>query len=186
MRKTSERTCIVRHVTHLVAVGIAACVPFACSGPADVDTGASGGALSGAVVATLQAPAMPTKTTGGAACNGACWNIWSDGYIAATVNFPSSGNYEFDVSAYASLAQGVGADMEVRIDGAAIASVVVNATTMTTYTVQGCVSAGAHQVAIAFTNDYEGGGQDRNLYVEQIIISSTSSSTCMRRCRPPA
>ena len=76
--------------------------------------------------------------------------------------------------------------MEVRIDGQALGSVVVGATTLTTYSVHGCVSAGSHQVSIAFTNDYSGAGGDRNLYVQQVTISTISTNSTSTLISLPA
>ena len=123
----------------------------------------------------LQAENMPVKTTGGAVTNG--WNIWSNGYIEETVQFPVSGQYQFQVVASGTPASGNWPTMEIRIDQIAIATVIVNSGTWTTYARAASVSAGTHAVAIAFTNDVYVPPEDRNLLVDQVTLLSPSTDT---------
>jgi len=118
---------------------------------------------------TLQAEAMPVKTTGGPTSGG--WIIWSNGYVAAPVSFPATGEYEFAVVARGTFAGGAWPRMEVRIDQGVLGAVTVDTTSWRTFTVRGAVAAGSHQVALAFTNDYYSPPADRNLDVDQVTIS---------------
>jgi hypothetical protein len=119
---------------------------------------------------------MPTKTTGAAQCGGACWELWSNGYLAGSVTFPAAATYAFDVSAFARLALGVGADMQLLVDHQVVGHATVSATTAQDYHFTAAVGAGAHNVAVAFTNDYydPSKGQDRNLYVRSIAVAPTA------------
>ena len=117
---------------------------------------------------TLEAEAMPTKTTGGATMGG--WNIWSNGYIESTVEFPLSGVYEFEIIAKGSVASGDWPNMELRINQIVKAMFTVNTTDWKSYTVKITIPAESHKVAVAFTNDLKTLTQDRNLYVDKIII----------------
>jgi hypothetical protein len=63
--------------------------------------------------------------------------------------------------------------MELLIDGETNGSIFVNTTTPQTYTFNIEISAGTHEVAIGFYNDYcdTTAGFDRNLYVDKMVIS---------------
>mgnify|MGYP002381892220 CR=1 FL=1 len=64
--------------------------------------------------------------------------------------------------------------MTVSLDGKAVATVNVSATSWTDYTVPVTTTAGTHTVSIAFTNDaYAGRGKDRNLRIDKITAIAT-------------
>ena len=118
---------------------------------------------------TLEAETMPVKTKGGLTSNG--WNIWSNGYIEETVAFPSTAMYEFEIIAKGSYADGAWPNMQLRIDQETISNTTVNSNSWTSFVIQADVTGGNHAVAVAFTNDYYNPGvEDRNLYVDKIII----------------
>jgi hypothetical protein len=116
----------------------------------------------------IEAEDMPVKTTGGSTSGG--WNIWSNGYIADTVDFSAGGTYTFEVRAGGRYAGGAWPIMEIRIDGDVIGTVTVDASSWEVYTIQAYVSSGTHEVAITFTNDYYNRPEDRNLYVDKVTI----------------
>lgn len=132
----------------------------------------AGGSCTGGTTTSIQASNMTTKTTG--AQQGDAYNIWSDGYISSSVSFPSSGSYAFDVAAFGSMYQGVGPNMEIRSDGVVLASIDVRSTEVESYSATAQIDAGTHEIAIAFTNDDGGGGEDRNLFVESLTITGGS------------
>lgn len=77
------------------------------------------------------------------------------------------------VKARASLAGNVGANMEVRLDGALIGSALVSSTTFADYTFTATVSAGKDaKLDVTFTNDAVLNGEDRNLFVESVRVGS--------------
>jgi len=118
----------------------------------------------------LEAENMPTKTTGGATTYG--WNIWSNGYIEQSVNFPETGEYKFEIIAKGSFGGGAWPNMQLRINQVSVANWTVSSSSWKPYIVKINVAGGAQNVAIAFTNDYNGGpSDDRNLYVDKTIIS---------------
>ncbi len=127
----------------------------------------SAGSGSGVEI-EIEAEDMPVKTTGGSTSEG--WNIWSNGYIAETVDFPNGGTYTFEVRAKGSYAGGDWPVMEVRIDQNEVGTVTVDSSSWAVYTIHAYVSSGTHEVAIAFTNDYYDPPQDRNLYVDKVTI----------------
>src|SRR3989338_2316522 len=123
---------------------------------------------------TFEAETMPTKTTGGATTGG--WNIWSSGYIEDTITYPRSGTYEFEVVARGSVAAGVWPNMQLRLDQVGKADITVNTTAWKSFIKQVSVVSGSHRVAVAFTNDYKTTTEDRNLYVDKVIIREIVSS----------
>lgn len=104
------------------------------------------------------------------------WNLWSNGYIASPLTFPSTGTYTFVIQSKGSVAGGVWPDMEFRVDGVVKGTAVVNSATFTNYTFSISVTAGTHTIAVAFTNDATVGTEDRNLYLAKINITGTSFS----------
>jgi hypothetical protein len=101
------------------------------------------------------------------------WLLWSNGSMSEDVEFSATGTYHFEIEAKGDLANGVGPEMELLIDGQRMGSVFVNTTASAIITFEIEVAAGWHEVAIAFNNDYcdPASGTDRNLYVDKITIS---------------
>ena len=100
------------------------------------------------------------------------WLLWSAGTMNEDVDFPATGIYHFEIAAKGDLALGVGPEMELLIDGQSKGTVFVNTNTSAVFTFKVEVSAGWHEVAIGFNNDYyDPAGIDRNLYVDKITIS---------------
>jgi len=60
--------------------------------------------------------------------------------------------------------------MEVRIDQTPVGTVTVDSTGWAAYAIQASITAGTHEVAIAFINDYYDPPDDRNLYVDKVTI----------------
>jgi hypothetical protein len=118
---------------------------------------------------TLEAENMATKTTGASTTGG--WNIYANGYIEDTVQFPATGVYRFDIIAKGQVAVNVWPNMGLRIDQSTKASFTVNTTGWATYTANINVTQGSHKVAVAFTNDYYKPPADRNLYVDKVTIT---------------
>ncbi|NML27864.1 calcium-binding protein [Zoogloea dura] len=77
------------------------------------------------------------------------------------------------VSARATLAAGVGAQMEVWLDGKKIGSIVVDSTTTKTYqfTTDLNISTEASKLDLLFTNDAVINGEDRNLIVSSVKLN---------------
>ena len=100
------------------------------------------------------------------------WLLWANGTMNEDVNFPATGTYSFEIEAKGDLAFGIGPEMELLIDGQSKGTVFVNTNQSAIFTFEVDVSAGIHEVAIGFKNDYYGSGVDRNLYVDRLTISS--------------
>jgi hypothetical protein len=105
--------------------------------------------------------------------DGAFWLLWANGTMNEDVSFPNSGTYRIEITAKGDLANGVGPEMQMLIDGQSQGIVFVNTNTPDIYIFEVEVSAGTHELIIAFNNDYYDPvqGVDRNLYVDKIAIS---------------
>jgi hypothetical protein len=134
-----------------------------------------GGPEPGSFPVILEAEEMPTKTTGASIDGG--WNIWADGYIESTVRFPESGDYEFRIEAHGSQAAGGWPVMELRIDQDAVATFDVNSKNWSSFISTKQIASGSRRVAVAFINDYYKPPEDRNLYVDKIVIARASASS---------
>lgn len=115
---------------------------------------------------TLEAENMD-PSTGGASADG--WNIWSNGTISATVNFPRTDQYLFKVIARGDEANGW-PNMELRIDGRTVGSTMVETKDWKAFSFKVEVTQGPHVVAVAFTNDFYQPPLDRNLHVDKVEI----------------
>jgi hypothetical protein len=106
--------------------------------------------------------------------DGAYWLLWANGIMNEEVDFPNTGTYRIEITAKGDLANGVGPEMELLIDGQSQGKVFVNTNTPEIYIFEVDVSAGTHAVTISFNNNYYNSAQgiDRNLYVDKIILFS--------------
>ena len=78
------------------------------------------------------------------------------------------------VRARATLAGGVGAQMDVRLDGVVVGRVVVDSTSWADYTILADFPIGeATQLDLVFTNDARIGDEDRNLFIESVAIGNS-------------
>jgi hypothetical protein len=71
--------------------------------------------------------------------------------------------------------------MELRIDQQPVKKLAVPATAWAQYAIDADITGGTHKVAIAFTNDYYNDPEDRNLYVDKVIISAATVGSAPNR-----
>ena len=118
---------------------------------------------------TLEAEAMPTKPSGsGSVTDG--WALYSSGALESPVQLPVTGTYELRVVARGDYAGAQWPQLELRINGSAIATTTVDSASWKTFTVTRSLASGTYQLGIVFTNDYYSPPQDRNLYVDKLVI----------------
>jgi hypothetical protein len=131
-------------------------------------SGGSGGANNSEIL--IEAEDMSFHANG--AQKGAGWLLWSNGTMSEEIDFLDTGIYRFEIAAKGDLANGVGPEMEVLIDGDRKGTVFVNTETPNIYGFDIEISAGRHNFAIGFINDLYEPSQniDRNLYVDDIFI----------------
>lgn len=99
--------------------------------------------------------------------------IWSDG--TASESFTTAGARSVSVRARGDQCSGA-PHMVVAIDGTDVLRASVSSTGWATYAADAALSDGPHSVTVSFTNDYLGGGCDRNLRVDAIAISPTATA----------
>ncbi|GEM_PF-750034 len=124
---------------------------------------------------TLEAEAMAVKTTGGERGEG--WGLFEDGYVADEVNFPAAGSYQFTLRAYGTVAAGEWSMAELRLDQVPLDTITVNSAQYAEFSAFIPVSAGTHEVAIAFINDFATPPEDRNLYIDRLRIQLLTIAT---------
>jgi endoglucanase len=140
-----------------------------------------------ALSATLPLPAdgvIPaanfyTKTAGGAVGTSG-WDLWSNGNIAQTINFPENAVYQLAITASGTIAANVWPAMQVSVDNKVVMSFSVDPTKQLSYTgaaLNLTLAAGSHLVSIAFTNDYYAPAtrEDRNLFVYSLNVEKKSN-----------
>ena len=117
---------------------------------------------------TIQAEKARIATAGKRIQGG--WNLFTNGRVGDFVRFAKAGNYTVVVRAHGSPARGVWPNMTVLLDGGSRGGADVATKEPTDYTFRIEIPAGAHAIAVAFTNDALVGGEDRNLYLHRIDI----------------
>lgn len=127
-----------------------------------------------ATYSTIQVENMPIQSTGGPAPGG--WWLYSNGYVAQNVNFPSAGTYLFDVKASGTPALGGWPQMSLMIDGVVQDSVTVPTNQLAYYALSAEVTPGPHQLGISFDNDAYAPPEDRNLFLDEIRWGRSSDN----------
>jgi endoglucanase len=106
-------------------------------------------------------------STGGATTGG--WNIWSSGYISTNHAF-IAGQTALTVTAKGSVAAGVWPHMRVSVGGVQIGDVYVASTAWQAYPFTLSAPLATQEVRITYDNDFTGGGEDRNLMVDKVVV----------------
>ncbi len=128
-------------------------------------TGSGGGDTCS--TGTYEAESM-THSNGGTTPGG--WNLWMNGYVGTSHTF-TAGPTHITVTAKGDVANSVWPHMVVSVDANKIGDANVSSSSWSSYSFPYTATAGAHQIKIAFDNDYAGNGQDRNLLVDKAVIT---------------
>ncbi len=104
------------------------------------------------------------------ASGGIAW-LYSNGRIETRVNFTTSGTYSFQVVAGGNAALGVLPQVGITIDGVTRTNFFLTTTNMTPYTITLSVTAGTHNIGLAFLNDYWEPPEDRNAAFSLLSIA---------------
>ena len=117
----------------------------------------------------FEAEYMSYKSTGGPTYGG--WNLWANGNISEDITFVDKGKYDFEVVARGTIANNTYAYFQLRVDGQIIGG---NYTTSSWDSYQfndvKINTTGVHKVSIHFTNDLNFPPEDRNLYVDKVVV----------------
>jgi hypothetical protein len=115
---------------------------------------------------------------------GKAWNLWSNGEIQTTASIADAGRYEFAALAWGTRAGDQLPRMVFRIDGNPVAEFDVDALAAepADYRAEVEISAGDHQIAVAFVNDFadpnaaNANERDRNLLVDRFSLTLVGGS----------
>jgi hypothetical protein len=128
---------------------------------------------------SLEAESMSLPSSAGAtfadtmASGGRGLLIWTNGTGSGSIQ--SSGLQQLWVKARGDQCAGA-PRMVVAVDGRTVMTQDVTATAWTAYSVSLGAADGAHSVTVSFTNDYRSSACDRNLRVDKVTMTGTSSS----------
>jgi hypothetical protein len=103
---------------------------------------------------TISNTANAKKSNEAAASAGVAVEMWDPGYVQLSVTSTAAVTTAFRIRARQEICGSAAAQMAVKVDGVAISTVTVSATTYTDYTVSGNWAAGAHTVRVDFANAY--------------------------------
>jgi endoglucanase len=123
---------------------------------------------------TWEAETM-TRSTGGSVTGG--WNLWTNGNVQTTssVTFPATSS-TLAVTARGTSAGGVWPRMIVSVGSTTLGTVNVTSTSWAAY--RFTVPANASGlVRVAFDNDAVSGSEDRNLYVDKVVLECGATTT---------
>lgn len=123
---------------------------------------------------TLEGEAFGTRSVGtrvadGRASGGAHWLLWSNGHLADRVT-TSGGPTTFTLKASGTPASGEWPLMALRVDGQVVGKWHVPSRDIWTYSVRHDLPAGTHDVRVEFWNDHRTSSEDRNLYVDALVM----------------
>lgn len=100
------------------------------------------------------------------------WALLGKGALVTTYDFKVA-ETKFKIIARGDYAGNAWPIMEVRVGGILIASVTVNSKVWKTFEVIADITAGSHEISLAFINDYYVKPADRNLYIDKLIITQS-------------
>jgi len=107
------------------------------------------------------------------------------GSASHAIDFPADGTYLFGLVARGTPCDGGYPLARVSVDDRPLGVVAV-AGSWSTVTVLGRVSAGTHKVSIAFTNDASSPKEDRNLFVDKLLVARDADPGGVRFLTTPA
>ncbi len=131
-------------------------------------------AQSFAATLTIEAEKARIRTVGAPTRGG--WNLFSNGQVGDFVSLPAGGKYRVVVRAAGSPARGAWPVMVLLLDGQAVGKATVARKDFADYRFSVQAEAGPHRLSVAFVNDAYTGREDRNLYLDAIIVEPPAGS----------
>jgi hypothetical protein len=119
----------------------------------------------------LEAENLPTRTVGRAEAPG--WNLNENGYLSAALNFPQTGPYRFTIRSRGEYRQGIWPRLSFQIDDREAAARDINSAIYKDFIFEREMTAGSHQIKLAFTND----GDNRQLIVDRMHVQFVRAIT---------
>jgi hypothetical protein len=123
----------------------------------------------------IQAAAMSNVNVNAYSVSGGIAWLGSNGRIETPVRFTTSGTYTFQVVAGGTAAEGVFPQVGLVVDGVNRTNFFLTSTAMTPYTITLSVTAGTHNIGLAFLNDYYAPPEDRNAAFGLLTITPPDS-----------
>lgn len=129
----------------------------------------------------VKAEDMLFKSTGARYADGS-WNIYCNGFITESFDFPEGGKYNFTITARGDKALNIGPFMTVTCNSKEVFSSFVDSSTFTDLHFAYTLEKGYCELTISFVNDYYDTvkGEDRNLYVGQVAVETADSGLLPR------
>jgi len=110
-------------------------------------------------------PGMPFFSNRGGVASLAC-----NGYVKTPIEVAAAGRYTMELVASGTPAAGVYPLVEVAIDGAKLGQVQLTSGAWRSYFLGVSLPAGAHELRLSFVNDFNTGGEDRNLMLDKVTF----------------
>jgi hypothetical protein len=102
--------------------------------------------------------------------SGTCASLACSGYIASPVRVATPGTYQLELTAAGTSAAGVFPLVDVLIDGRSVGTIQLTCGDWRPYWISLELPQGDHELRLAFTNDLNTGGEDRNLRLDKVVI----------------
>ncbi|MEI7808461.1 MAG: carbohydrate-binding domain-containing protein, partial [Verrucomicrobiota bacterium] len=109
-------------------------------------------------------------TPGNFTISGGIVRLNSNGRMETSVRITASGSYAFEVIAGGTAVTNVLPQVAITVDGTSKTNWFLTSTNMTSYKFTLTLTAGTHTIGLAFLNDLNYGGQDRNAYFDRMVI----------------
>ncbi len=94
----------------------------------------------------------------------------SAGYVTAKATFATGGRYTFELLARGTPLDNIYPIVEVQIDGAPVGAIELKSDGWRPYTLEVDAPAGDREIKLVFTNDQWRPPEDRNLYIQKLLI----------------
>jgi hypothetical protein len=137
--------------------------------------------LTGLGASMLVTPGLSVPSPGMRNVNVAAYSVSGDtaylnsgGRIESTIRFTSTGSYTFDIIAGGTPAQGILPQIALVVDGVNRTNFFLSTTAMQRYSVALNISAGLHNIGLAFLNDFYAPPEDRNAAFGTLTINPPS------------
>ncbi|OGV46066.1 MAG: hypothetical protein A2X46_02835 [Lentisphaerae bacterium GWF2_57_35] len=150
---------------HLLT-GLFLCILFKATHPAGAEE---------PVAASITIPAAHFNAKSTGAAEQSAWNLSQNGQIDCVINFPVSNAFTFIIVARGEPVGGVWPLLRVTLDGRTLFQTGVDSPQWIPYTFNETVSAGLHEMAVAFVNDDYKPPEDRNLHISDLTITAPSA-----------
>jgi hypothetical protein len=132
---------------------------------------ALGGAFRQSPALGIEAESMTNVNVNAYSVYGGIAHLNSNGRIETSVRIATSGNYTFEVIAGGTPALGILPQVAITVDGILKTNWFLTTTAMTSYKFTLSLTAGIHAIGLAFLNDANPPGEDRNAYFDRLVIT---------------